>query len=61
VEGLPFLIIMDIMDVAVRMAEFLGKACGETCEVVLQDLRLGKMRVIAIVNGHISGGPLEPH
>jgi predicted transcriptional regulator YheO len=46
---------MDFMDVAARMVEFLGEACGGTCEVVLQDLRPGKMCVVAIANGHISG------
>jgi predicted transcriptional regulator YheO len=46
---------MDIMNIASRMVEFLGKAYGETCEVVLQDLRPGKMRIVAIANGHISG------
>jgi predicted transcriptional regulator YheO len=45
----------DIMDTAARMVEFLGIACGETCEIVLQDLRPGKMRIVAIANGHISG------
>jgi predicted transcriptional regulator YheO len=34
---------------------FLGKACGENCEIVLQDLREGKMEIVAIANGHISG------
>lgn len=43
------------MDAAARMVEFLGKACGGTCEVVLQDLRPGKMCIVAIANGHISG------
>jgi predicted transcriptional regulator YheO len=46
---------MDIMETALRMVDFLGKAYGETCEVVLQDLRPGKMCVVAIANGHISG------
>jgi predicted transcriptional regulator YheO len=46
---------MDIMDIASRMVDFLGKACGETCEIVLQDLRPGKMCIVAIANGHISG------
>jgi predicted transcriptional regulator YheO len=46
---------MDIMDTAATLVEFLGKACGETCEVVLQDLRPGKMCIVAIANGHISG------
>jgi predicted transcriptional regulator YheO len=43
------------MDTTVVLVEFLGKACGETCEVVLQDLRPGKMCIVAIANGHISG------
>jgi predicted transcriptional regulator YheO len=46
---------MDIMDIASRLVDFLGKAYGETCEVVLQDLRPGKMCVAAIANGRISG------
>ncbi|MDR3122601.1 MAG: helix-turn-helix transcriptional regulator [Treponema sp.] len=40
------------------LVEFLGAACGENCEVVLQDLREGTMGVAAIVNGHISGRKL---
>lgn len=43
------------MDIAARMVDFLGKACGKTCEIVLQDLRPGKMCIVAIANGHISG------
>jgi predicted transcriptional regulator YheO len=43
------------MDTAAQLVDFLGKACGENCEVVLQDLREGKMGITAIVNGHISG------
>jgi predicted transcriptional regulator YheO len=46
---------MDLMETAARMVEFLGIACGETCEIVLQDLRPGKMCIVAIANGHISG------
>lgn len=46
---------MDIMETYARMVDFLGKACGENCEVVLQDLREGKNRILAIANGHISG------
>ncbi|MDR3247724.1 MAG: PAS domain-containing protein [Treponema sp.] len=46
---------MDIMDTATQLVDFLGKACGESCEVVLQDLREGKMCIVAIANGHISG------
>jgi predicted transcriptional regulator YheO len=46
---------MDIMDIASRMVDFLGKACGGTCEIVLQDLRPGKMCIAAIANGHVSG------
>ncbi|MDR1411471.1 MAG: PAS domain-containing protein [Spirochaetaceae bacterium] len=55
---------MDIMDYAALMVDFLGKACGENCEIVLQDLREGRMRITAIANGHISGralgDPLTP-
>jgi predicted transcriptional regulator YheO len=46
---------MDVMDTAAILVDFLGKACGETCEVVLQDLRPGKMCIVAIANGQISG------
>jgi predicted transcriptional regulator YheO len=46
---------MDIMDIGAQVVEFLGKACGDNCEVVLQDLREGKMCIVAIANGHISG------
>jgi predicted transcriptional regulator YheO len=46
---------MDPIEAAKSIVEFLGKACGENCEVVLQDLREGKMGIIAIANGHISG------
>jgi predicted transcriptional regulator YheO len=45
----------DIIDTVAGMVEFLGIACGETCEIVLQDLRPGKMCIVAIANGHISG------
>lgn len=43
------------MYLAARLVDFLGKACGETCEIVLQDLRPEKMCITAIANGHISG------
>jgi predicted transcriptional regulator YheO len=46
------------MDIAAQMVTFLGKACGENCEVVLQDLREGKKRIMAIANGQISGRSL---
>jgi predicted transcriptional regulator YheO len=46
---------MDPVEAAKSIVEFLGKACGENCEVVLQDLREDKMGIIAIANGHISG------
>ncbi|MDR1352617.1 MAG: helix-turn-helix transcriptional regulator [Treponema sp.] len=55
---------MDIMDYAALMVDFLGRACGENCEIVLQDLREGRMCITAIANGHISGravgDPLTP-
>jgi predicted transcriptional regulator YheO len=35
--------------------DFLGRVCGENCEVVLQDLRKDRMCITAIANGHISG------
>ncbi|MDR2500075.1 MAG: PAS domain-containing protein [Treponema sp.] len=46
---------MDIMDIVARMVSFLGKTCGEHCEVVLQDLRDDKRCIAAIANGHVSG------
>ncbi|MFP3089010.1 helix-turn-helix transcriptional regulator [Treponema sp. TIM-1] len=46
---------MDSIEVTKSIVEFLGKACGENCEIVLQDLREGKMEIVAIANGHISG------
>jgi predicted transcriptional regulator YheO len=46
---------MDSMDVVKSIVEFLGEACGENCEIVLQDMREGKMQIVAIANGHISG------
>jgi predicted transcriptional regulator YheO len=46
---------MDSMEALKSVVEFLGEACGENCEIVLQDLREGKMGVVAIANGHISG------
>ncbi|MDR0452230.1 MAG: PAS domain-containing protein, partial [Treponema sp.] len=55
---------MDIMESAALMVNFLGRACGKNCEIVLQDLREGRMRITAIANGHISGravgDPLTP-
>jgi predicted transcriptional regulator YheO len=46
---------MDIMNYAALMVDFLGRSCGENCEIVLQDLREGRMCIAAIANGHISG------
>jgi predicted transcriptional regulator YheO len=46
---------MDSLEAAKNIVEFLGRACGENCEIVLQDLREGKMEIVAIANGHISG------
>jgi predicted transcriptional regulator YheO len=46
---------MDIMDSAALLVDFLGRACGENCEVVLQDLRKDRRCITAIANGHISG------
>jgi predicted transcriptional regulator YheO len=46
---------MDILKNLAAVVEFLGRACGENCEIVLQDLREGKRGVIAIANGHVSG------
>jgi predicted transcriptional regulator YheO len=43
------------MDSAAMLVDFLGRSCGENCEVVLQDLRKGRMCITAIANGHISG------
>jgi predicted transcriptional regulator YheO len=43
------------MDSAALLVEFLGRACGENCEIVLQDLRKDRMCIAAIANGHISG------
>ncbi|GHU90947.1 hypothetical protein FACS189476_11420 [Spirochaetia bacterium] len=45
----------EIIERAKNMVEFIGKACGENCEVVLQDLREDRRCVVAIANGHISG------
>ncbi|MDR2071693.1 MAG: PAS domain-containing protein [Treponema sp.] len=46
---------MGMMDFAALLVDFLGRACGETCEVVLQDLREDRMCITAIANGRISG------
>jgi predicted transcriptional regulator YheO len=46
---------MDIMNSAALLVDFLGRACGENCEIVLQDLRKDRMCITAIANGHISG------
>ncbi|MDR2784579.1 MAG: PAS domain-containing protein, partial [Treponema sp.] len=46
---------MDPIEATKGIVEFLGEACGENCEIVLQDLREGKMEIVAIANGHISG------
>ncbi|MDR1248256.1 MAG: PAS domain-containing protein [Treponema sp.] len=46
---------MDPVEELKGMVEFLGAACGEYCEVVLQDLREDQMKIVAIANGHISG------
>lgn len=43
------------MNLLSNMVEFLGKACGENCEVVLHDLREDKNCIVAIANGNISG------
>ncbi len=39
----------------IPLVEFLGKALGEHCEVVLHDLAAPEKSIIAIANGHISG------
>lgn len=46
---------MDIMETIAEIIDFLGKALGESCEVVLQDTRENRMSIMAIANGHISG------
>jgi predicted transcriptional regulator YheO len=46
---------MDPVEEVKYLVDFLGEACGRNCEVVLQDLREGKMGIVAIANGHISG------
>lgn len=46
---------MDFLKTTAGMVEFLTGVYGENCEVVLQDLREGKNRILAIANGHISG------
>jgi predicted transcriptional regulator YheO len=46
---------MDIMGFAALLVDFLGRACGENCEIVLQDLRQDRMCITAIANGRISG------
>jgi predicted transcriptional regulator YheO len=46
---------MDIMGFAALLVDFLGRAYGENCEIVLQDLREGRMCITAIANGRISG------
>jgi predicted transcriptional regulator YheO len=46
---------MGIMDFAALLVDFLGRACGENCEIVLQDLREDRMCITAIANGRISG------
>ncbi|MDR3138122.1 MAG: PAS domain-containing protein [Treponema sp.] len=46
---------MDPIEEVKCLVDFLGAACGENCEIVLQDLREGKMEIVAIANGHVSG------
>jgi predicted transcriptional regulator YheO len=46
---------MDPIEEVKSLVEFLGAACGKNYEVVLQDLREGKMGIVAIANGNISG------
>jgi len=45
----------DIMVEYKKLVEFLGLVVGHNCEIALQDVRNGNNRIIAIVNGHISG------
>jgi predicted transcriptional regulator YheO len=49
---------MDIMNTAALLVDFLGRACGENCEIVLQDLREDRMCITAIANGRVSGRAL---
>jgi predicted transcriptional regulator YheO len=46
---------LDPIEQLTYLVEFLGEACGTNYEVVLQDLREGKIGIVAIANGHISG------
>jgi predicted transcriptional regulator YheO len=46
---------MGIMDSAALLVDFLGRVCGENCEIVLQDLRQDRMCITAIANGRVSG------
>lgn len=39
----------------IPLVEFLGKALGENCEVVLHDLTNVEHSIVAIANGHLSG------
>ncbi len=46
---------MGKLDAYILLVEFLGKALGEHCEVVLHDVSDPEHSIIAIANGHLSG------
>lgn len=46
---------MSVLDSYIPMVEFLGKALGDHCEVVLHDVTNPETSIIAIANGHLSG------
>lgn len=46
---------MNVLDLYIPIVEFLGKALGEHCEVVLHDVTKPEHSIIAIANGHLSG------
>lgn len=46
---------MGKLDAYIPLVEFLGKALGENCEVVLHDVSNPEHSIVAIANGHLSG------
>lgn len=46
---------MGKLDAYIPLVEFLGKALGERCEIVLHDVSDPEHSIVAIANGHLSG------
>ena len=46
---------MGKLDAYIPIVEFLGKALGEHCEIVLHDVSNPEHSIVAIANGHLSG------